>query len=112
MAELEALAEIKAAPQAGSAPAAPGQYTWRYGLPLNKPIRLGSDPNQSDWVVPEDKMISRFHATLDWDGKRLLVVRRGVSLPDYPKPPQNHIWFRNQPVETCEVRPGEWFVIG
>jgi class 3 adenylate cyclase len=112
MAELEALAEIKAVPPpGGSRDATPGQYTWRYPLLENKTIRLGSDPAQCDWVVPEDRMISRFHATLDWDGSRLLVSRRPVT-PEYPKPPQNHIWFRNAPVESCEVRAGEWFVIG
>jgi class 3 adenylate cyclase len=113
MADLEALAEIKTVP-GGSGPVvtAPGRYTWRYALPENKPVRLGSDPAQCDWVVPEDRMISRFHATVQWDGTKLVVQRRGVVLPDYPKPPQNHIWFRNSPVERCEVRPGEWFVIG
>jgi class 3 adenylate cyclase len=56
-------------------------------------------------------MISRFHATLEWNGNTLIVVRRPVT-PEFPKPPQNHIWFRNNAVEKCEVRPGEWFVIG
>jgi adenylate cyclase len=113
MADLEALAEIKTVPGgSGVQVTAPGRYTWRYTLPENKPIRIGSDPAQCDWVVAEDRMISRFHATVEWDGTRLLVTRRGVILPDYPKPPQNHIWFRNTPVECCEVRPGEWFVIG
>ncbi|WP_439631141.1 adenylate/guanylate cyclase domain-containing protein [Gemmata sp.] len=109
MAELEALAEIKAA--TGGTSVAPGQYTWRYPLPENKVIRLGSDPGKADWVVPEDKMISRLHATLEWNGTTLTVMRRAVT-PDFPKPPQNHIWFRNNAVEKCEVRPGEWFVIG
>lgn len=107
MPELEALAEIRA----GGHSVVPGQYTWRYPLPENRAIRLGSDAAQSEWVVPEDRMISRFHATLQWDGAKLVVARRPVS-PDYPRPPQNHIWFRNTPVERCEVRPGEWFVIG
>lgn len=109
MAELEALAEIKAATAGHSV--LPGQYAWRYPLPEKKTLRLGSDPSQCDWSVPEDRMISRFHATLEWDGSKLIVLRRGVS-PEYPRPPQNHIWFRNNPVERCEVRPGEWFVIG
>jgi len=111
MAELEALAEIKATPPGGSSPSIPGQYTWRYILAVNKTIRIGSDASQSDWVVPEDKMISRFHATVEWDGAKLTVLRRPSS-PEFPKPPQNHIWFRNNPVEKCEVRTGEWFVIG
>jgi class 3 adenylate cyclase len=107
MAELEALAEIRAVPPGSH----PGQYTWRRTLPDGRVIRLGSDLSESDWVVPEDKMISRFHATLEWDGDRLAVARRPVS-DKFPKPPGNHIWFRNTPVERCEVRPGEWFVIG
>ncbi len=110
MAELEALAEIKTTTGGHLVP--PGQYTWRYSLPENKLIRLGSDPSHSEWVVPEDRMISRFHATLEWDGSKLVVAKRPIT-PEYPNPPQNHIWFRNSPVaEQCEVRPGEWFVIG
>jgi class 3 adenylate cyclase len=109
MAELEALAEIKAT--TGGATVAPGQYTWRYPLPDNKQIRLGSDPSKADWVVPEDKMISRFHAIIEWNGTALTVMRRPIT-PEFPKPPGNHIWFRNNNVEKCEVRPGEWFVIG
>ncbi|MBA4063154.1 MAG: hypothetical protein C0501_05470 [Isosphaera sp.] len=107
MAELEALAEIKAVPPGSN----PGQYTWRRTLPEGKVIKLGSDAAEADWVVPEDKMISRLHATLEWDGERLAVARRPVS-EKFPRPPGNHIWFRNTPVERCEVRPGEWFVIG
>lgn len=109
MAELEALAEIRAT--SGGHSVVPGQYTWRYPLPEDKAIRLGSDPARSEWVVPEDRMISRFHATLEWDGAKLTVTRRPVTA-EFPRPPQNHIWFRNNPAERCEVRAGEWFVIG
>jgi adenylate cyclase len=115
MADLEALTRIdpSAAGGAGSSGiSVPGPYSWRYPLPEKKVLRLGSDPSFCDWVVPEDRMISRFHATLEWDGKALAVTRRGVFKPDFLKPPQNHIWFQNKPVETCTVRPGEWFVIG
>src|SRR5262249_14958483 len=90
----------------------PGQFTWRYPLPEKKMIRLGSSPAFCDWVVPEDRMISRLHAFLEWDGSLLRVTRRGVLKPDFSKAPENHIWFQNKPVEKCEVRPGEWFVIG
>jgi len=110
MADLEALTRIE--PTSAGAQAAPGQYSWRYPLPEKKVLRLGSDPGYCDWVVPEDRMISRFHATLEWTGTALTVTRRGVLKPDFPNPPQNQIWFRNKPVETCSVKPGEWFVIG
>ncbi len=110
MADLEALTRIEASSGPGVAPS--GQYSWRYTLPLSKLVKLGSDPVASEWVVPEDKMISRFHATLDWNGSVLTVARRGVILPDFPNKPQNQIWFRNKPVDSCEVRSGEWFVIG
>jgi adenylate cyclase len=114
MADLEALTRIDPAASGGgsSVLSAPGQYSWRYPLPEKKVLRLGSDASFCDWVVPEDRMISRFHATLEWNGTALTVTRRGVMKPDFPTPPQNQIWFHNKPVETCSVRPGEWFVIG
>ena len=90
----------------------PGQYSWRYPVPEKKIMRLGSDPAYCDWVVPEDRMISRFHATLEWSGAALTVKRREVLKPDFPSPPQNQIWFQNKPVESCTIKPGEWFVIG
>jgi class 3 adenylate cyclase len=114
MADLEALTRIDPSAAGGGSGVvtAPGQYSWRYALPERKLLRLGSDPAYCDWVVPEDRMISRFHATLEWTGAALAVTRRGVIKPDFPNPPQNQIWFHNKPVETCSVRPGEWFVIG
>ncbi len=113
MADLEALTRIDPGAGAGSSVmSAPGQYSWRYALPDKKIVRLGSDTAFCDWVVPEDRMISRFHATLEWNGTALTVARRGVLKPDFPTPPQNHIWFHNKPVEQCVVKPGEWFVIG
>ncbi|MCI0700484.1 MAG: adenylate/guanylate cyclase domain-containing protein [Planctomycetia bacterium] len=115
MADLEALTRIDpttSGPPGSGVMIAPGQYSWRYTLPEKKLLRLGSDPAFCDWVVPEDRMISRFHATLEWDGSTLTVTRRGVMKPDFPSAPQNQIWYHNRPVEKCEVRPGEWFVIG
>ncbi|QJW99589.1 adenylate/guanylate cyclase domain-containing protein [Frigoriglobus tundricola] len=112
MADLEALTRIEPVSAGSAVQAAPGQYSWRYPLPEKRVLRLGSDPGYCDWVVPEDRMISRFHATLEWNGTALTVTRRGVLKPDFPNPPQNQIWFRNKPVETCTVKPSEWFVIG
>jgi adenylate cyclase len=113
MADLEALTRIDPSTGAGSSVmSVPGQYSWRYPLPEKKILRLGSDAGYCDWVVPEDRMISRFHATLEWTGAALTVTRRGVLKPDFPSPPQNQIWFHNKPVEQCTVKPREWFVIG
>ncbi len=65
MADLEALTRIEPAANTGSSMmAVPGQYSWRYPLPENKVLKLGSEPKECDWAVPEDKMISRWHATL------------------------------------------------
>lgn len=114
-ADLEALTRIESSArgsQSNQVSTQLGQYSWRYQLPLNKVLRLGSDASYCDWTVPEDRMISRFHATLEWNGQVLTVARRGALLPDFPSPPQNQIWFQNKPVESCAVRPGEWFVIG
>ena len=113
MADLEALTRIETTANSGSSViTVPGQYSWRYPLPPNKAIKLGSEPKECDWAVPEDRMISRFHAILEWTGSVLVVTRRGVILPDYPNKPGNQIWFRNKPSEQCEVKSGEWFVIG
>ncbi len=113
MADLEALTRIDPSAATGSSVMSlPGQFSWRYTLPENRVLKLGSEPKECDWAVPEDRMISRFHATLEWTGSALVVTRRGVILPDYPNKPGNQIWFRNKAVEQCEVRPGEWFVIG
>ena len=113
MADLEALTRIDPTSGAGSSvTAAPGQYSWRYTLPEGKLLWLGRDPVASDWAVPEDRMISGKHASLAWNGEALTVARRGPMPPEYPQRPQNQIWFKNKPVEVCEVRPGEWFVIG
>ena len=113
MADLEALTRIEPTASAGSSVmVAPGQYSWRYLLPENRVLKLGSEPKECDWAVPEDRMISRWHALLEWTGEALVVARRAAVPPDYPNRPGNHIWFRNKPVERCEVRPGEWFVIG
>ena len=113
MADLEALTRIEPSAATGSSVmSVPGQYSWRYTLPENRVLKLGSESKECDWAVPEDRMISRFHATLEWTGAALVVARRGVILPDYPNKPGNQIWFRNKPVERCEVGPGEWFVIG
>jgi class 3 adenylate cyclase len=112
MPELEAITLIEPGSESTSARStSPGEYTWRHPLPENKILRLGSSPVYSDWVV-EDPMISRLYAFLKWDGKELHVTKRGVLKPDFPKPPENPIYFQKKKVDYCAVKPGEWFVIG
>jgi len=106
-AELEAITAVHLEPHRY-----PAEPTWRHSLPLNRPVRLGRDPEFADWAVPNDRLISRLHAILEWNGSMLTVARRGVQRPDFPSPPANQIWFNNKPVERCTVKPGEWFVIG
>jgi adenylate cyclase len=90
----------------------PGEYSWRRELIPNRPVRLGRDSAEcGEFAVPEDGMISRFHATLQWNGTELAVTRRGV-LPDHPKPTQNQIYFRDEPSDQFSVRVGQSFVIG
>jgi class 3 adenylate cyclase len=116
MAELEATTEL---PVAGGAATQTMQYSRRWPLPIGRIIRLGRDESKMDCATPEDDQISRFYATVEWDGSRLYVKRRG-SIPDYPEPPPNLIDIsRKVPgarsevlVTECEILPGESFKIG
>lgn len=76
---------------------------WRRPLPSQEDqVLLGrtSDP----WSVPWDDRVSRNHASLQWKGNRLEVVK----LPQA----RNAIFFRGQQREEFVAAVGEHFVIG
>ncbi len=75
---------------------------WRRRLPLGEPILLGR--SASDWSVPWDMQISRRHAELLWDGRRLRVRK----LPEA----RNPIFFHGRQVVECWLHPDEHFIIG
>ncbi len=79
------------------------QDRWRRPLnPNSGETVLGrtADP----WSVPWDDRISRRHATLQWNGKHLLVKR----FPDA----RNFVFYRGQQQDEFKVQVGEHFVIG
>ncbi len=76
---------------------------WRRALP-SRPITLGRTPDKSELDVPWDKQISRLHATLSWQGEKLLVQKHPGAA--------NQIFFRGNPTEEFALTLGEQFVIG
>jgi len=75
---------------------------WRRRLLTGEPILLGR--STGEWSVPWDMQISRRHAQLVWDGRRLGVRK----LPEA----RNPIFFHGRQVAECSLRPGDHFVIG
>lgn len=75
---------------------------WRRRLPVGEVIVLGRAAGV--WSVPWDLHISRHHAQLFWDGRRLEVRK----LPEA----RNPIFFRGRRVEKCTLLPEQHFVIG
>ena len=76
---------------------------WRMRLQPGETYILGRD-HEGVLVVPWDQRISRRHARLTLSQDQLLVQ----SLPET----RNPICFGGQDVESCELQPGEHFVIG
>jgi adenylate cyclase len=73
--------------------------------PINGPLlKLGRKTPESDWACPWDTRISRFHATLTWQGGKLRVQRNPSAL--------NPIYLQGQAKDDFEVGVGEQFVIG
>jgi CRP-like cAMP-binding protein/Fe-S-cluster-containing hydrogenase component 2 len=72
----------------------------------SQPVVMGRAPGSGDgtMTVPWDDYISREHATLQVEGKQLRVSRLGSG--------KNPIMFRDHPVESTLVSPGQSFVIG
>ena len=77
------------------------QQRWRRGLPRDETVILG---RSGAWAAPWDQHISRRHAELSWNGKRLAVIR----VPDS----RNPVFFRGRAAERFHIAPGEHFVIG
>lgn len=76
---------------------------WRIRLQAGESYILGRD-HEGILVVPWDQRISRRHASLILKGNRLTVK----ALPQTWNP----ICYAGQDVQTCELQPGEHFVIG
>lgn len=76
---------------------------WRKQLPEGLPVRLGREPVEG-WETPWDKLISRTHAELLWDGGRLHVSCLNSA--------RNPIYFHEQSTRECSLEPGESFQIG
>ncbi len=75
---------------------------WRRSLTAERASVLGRAG--AALPAPWDELISRRHAELCWDGRRLHVRRLGDA--------RNPIFFQGRAAETFEVAPGEHFVIG
>jgi len=75
---------------------------WRRPLALDRPVVLGRVGPV--WSASWDEQISRRHAELSWNGRRLSVRR----VPDA----RNPIFFKGQANDAFEVAAGEHFVIG
>jgi CRP-like cAMP-binding protein/Fe-S-cluster-containing hydrogenase component 2 len=70
-----------------------------------EPVIMGRAPSgDGAMAVPWDDYISREHATLQMEGKQLRVTRLGSG--------KNPIMFRDRPVESTLISPGQSFVIG
>jgi adenylate cyclase len=74
---------------------------WRRALHEGRAVVLG---RAGSWAVAWDDRISRRHAELLWDGRRLRVRR----LPEA----RNPIFAAGRPTDEFEIAPGEHFVIG
>ena len=76
---------------------------WRIRLQPGESYILGRD-HEGILVVPWDQRVSRQHARLTVNNDRLFVQ----ALPEI----RNPICYGGQDVQTCELEPGEHFVIG
>lgn len=72
-------------------------------LQVGETVRLGRQP-QSGWAVPWDKMISREHADLQWNGKQLAIHVAPAA--------RNPLLHHGRQTRTLEIEVGDWFQIG
>jgi len=76
---------------------------WR--KPLKKgTITLGRSASRSDWNVPWDPLISKVHATLEWNNHQLNVRRIDGA--------KNAIFVQGEPRDEFSIGVGGTFVIG
>jgi adenylate cyclase len=80
-----------------------GEQRWRQTFPP-RPVTLGRRPEHSEWAADWDGEISRLHATLHWQGDRLLVRREPTG--------RNPVYFHGEPLDEFAAAVGDSFVIG
>ncbi len=81
---------------------ADSQHRWRRSLLVGRPVTLGRAPNC--WPASWDDRVSRQHAEISWDGRRLQVRQ----LPEA----RNPIFVKGRAATEFDISPGEHFVIG
>src|SRR5437879_2660274 len=79
----------------------------RWTLRPNEPVTLGRDSKLSTWDVNWEAQLSGFHATLTWQGDKLLVQRRMT-----PSPTTNPILCGGKQCNEFTVGVGEVFTVG
>ena len=78
------------------------QHRWRRTLHEGRVVVLGRAG--AGWPAAWDDRISRRHAELSWDGRRLHVRRLAEA--------RNPIFVSGRPADEFEISPGEHFVVG
>ncbi|MEN6557618.1 MAG: FHA domain-containing protein, partial [Thermoguttaceae bacterium] len=78
------------------------QQRWRRTLPEGEAVVLGRQSGA--WAAPWDGLISRRHARVCWNGRRLEVERLAEA--------RNPLFLRGREVDRCTLKPGEHFVLG
>lgn len=78
------------------------EHRWRRRLPQGRPVQLGRDSGR--WSVSWDEHVSRQHAEICLEGKRLVVERLAKAT--------NPVFFRGVKEDRFELSSGEHFVIG
>ncbi|MEX0678713.1 MAG: adenylate/guanylate cyclase domain-containing protein [Pirellulales bacterium] len=81
---------------------ADAEHRWRRTLHEGRVVVLGRAGG--GWPAAWDDRISRRHAELSWDGRRLRVRRLAEA--------RNPIFVAGRPADEFEISPGEHFVIG
>lgn len=113
MPHLEAVTVVTGgSPLVSAETVAPGEYRWRREVPPNTPMSLGRDADKCHFGVPTDGQISRFHATLTWDGTELHVERRGIVPPDHREETKNFVLYQGARNDKFAIRVGDSFAIG